>query len=57
LESRKRLIDELTSQDINRDEFTSNLKEAVVMKDRLKEQIQHMMRENEMLKIKMSEKY
>lgn len=57
MESRKRLIDELTSQDINRDEFTSNLKEAVVMKDRLKEQMQHMMRENEMLKIRMSEKY
>jgi hypothetical protein len=27
------------------------------MRDRLKEQVQHLMRENELLKIKMSEQY
>ena len=44
--SRKKLIDELTSDEINREDLRTNINEAVVMKDRLKEQVQHLMREN-----------
>lgn len=57
LASRKKLIEELTSDDLSREDFKSNINEAVVMRDRLKEQVKHLMREIEMLKIKTGEKY
>ena len=57
LDSRKKLIDELTSDDLNREDFKSNINEAVVMRDRLKEQVKHLMRQIQMLKIKTGEKY
>jgi len=44
LDSRKKLIDELTSDDLNREDFKSNINEAVIMRDRLKEQVKHLMR-------------
>ena len=36
LASRKRFIDELTSEDVQREDFRSNINEAVLMRDRLK---------------------
>ena len=44
LASRKRFIDELTSEDVQREDFRSNINEAVLMRDRLKEQVRHLMR-------------
>lgn len=57
LASRKKLIDELTSEQLSRDDLKTNINEAVVMRDRLKEQVKHLMRENETLKVKQTEKY
>ena len=44
LASRKKFIDELTSDDVQREDFRSNINEAVLMRDRLKEQVKHLMR-------------
>ena len=46
LESRKRLINELTSHDMDQEGWRSSGSEGVVFRDRLKEQVQHLMLEN-----------
>ena len=57
LDCRKKFIDELVSTELNTESKISGIEELIEIRRRLKENVEQLMRENELLKVKTAEKY
>lgn len=57
LANRKKFIDELASTELNTESKVTGLEELIEIRKRLKDNVEQLMRENELLKVKTAEKY